>query len=108
MMSTVHSKNRKILKSFEKLFPNKRLLAIQLDGFSHHVVYDDIPRDIKAHSLEISFYMGVAEESVYCRDPEKKALLKAARQFLQDNGFAHHLDFQNNPMEIIFVDPEDR
>ena len=110
-MSTVHSKDPKILESFKKLFPDKRLLAIQLDGFSHRIVYDDVPRapKAKAHAIEVSFCMGQWEELEYAKAAGKDVRLqKLARDFLAENGFDHHYDYQNNPTEIIFVDPEDR
>lgn len=108
-MSTVHSQDTKILESFKKLFPDKRLLAIQLDGFSHNIVYDDIPKTPKAHAIEVSFCMGLWEELGYVKAAGGDVRLqKLARDFLAENGFDHHSDYQNNPTEIIFVDPEDR
>lgn len=96
------------LKKFEEFFPGKRLLCLKLDGFSHEIVYDDVPKTSKAHSIEVSFYRGEAEDLAFCANDEAKALQKAARNFLRTIGFAGHSSFQNNPMEIIYVDPEDR
>ena len=96
------------LRKFQESFPGKRLLALQLDGFSHHVVYDDVPKTQKYHSIEVSFCMGEAEELAYCEDEEDRNLHKAARRFLTALGFNGHASFQGNPMEIIYVDPEDR
>lgn len=96
------------LKKFQESFPGKRLLAIQLDGFSHCVIYDDVPKTPKAHSVEVSFCMGEDEELHYCRSEEDRNLHKAARKFLTALGFNGHASYQNNPTEIIYVDPEDR
>lgn len=93
---------------FWEFFPGKRLLCIQLDGFSHCVIYDDVPKTPKAHAVEVSFCMGLDEELAYCHSEGEKALKKAARSFLSAIGFAEHSSFQNNPVEIIYVDPEDR
>ena len=96
------------LKKFQEFFPGKRLLALQLDGFSHHVIYDDVPKTPKAHCIEVSFCMGEAEELAYCKDEEKRRLKKAARDFLAAIGYNGHSSYQGNPKEIIYVDPEDR
>ena len=96
------------LKKFQEFFPGKRLLCIQLDGFSHRVIWDDVPRTPKAHCVDISFCMGEAEEQAYCRSDEDRRLHKAGRDFLRALGFAGHSSYQNNPTEIIYVDPEDR
>lgn len=109
MMSSIHSQDTKILESFKKLFPDKRLLAIQLDSFSHRIIYDDIPKTPKAHAIEVSFCMGLWEELEHAKAAGKDVRLqKLARDFLAENGFDHHLDYYNNATEIIFVDPEDR
>lgn len=108
-MSTVHSQDTKILESFKKLFPDKRLLAIQLDGFSHRVVYDDVPKTPRAHAIDVSFCMGQWEELEHAKAAGKDVRLqKLARDFLAENGFGGHAFYQGNPTEIIFVDPEDR
>jgi len=96
------------LKKFQEFFPRKRLLALQLDGFSHHVIYDDIPKTPKAHSIEVSFYMSESEELSHCMGDENRYLQKAARGFLTAIGFNSHISFQGNPTEIIYVNPEDR
>ena len=96
------------LKAFQKFFPGKRLLALQLDGFSHCVIYDDVPKTPKAYWVEVSFYMGEAEEMAYAKTDEDRAMKKAARGFLKAIGLGSHISFQGNPKEIIYVDPEDR
>ena len=98
-----------ILSKFQKRFPDKRLLALQLDGFSHCVVYDDVPKTQKYHFIEVSFYMGQWEELEHAKAAGRDVRLqKLARDFLADAGFNGHLSYQGNPKEIIFVEPEDR
>lgn len=98
-----------ILNKFQKHFPDKRLLALQLNGFSHRVIYDDVPKTPKAHAIEVSFCMGTWEELEYTKAAGKNVRLqKLARDFLAEAGFAGHASYQGNPKEIIFVEPEDR
>lgn len=80
-------------KRFKRYYPKKRLLAVQLDGFSHAVVYDDgtktsaVKKDIFSHCM-----------------PEGKFSI-AASAFFAGIGNA---GYQNNAREIIFVLPSDR
>lgn len=95
-------------KRFQERFPGKRLLCIQLDGFSHRIIYDDVPKTPKAHSIDVSFCMSDAEELHYARSSEEAERIKAARSFLRSIGLDVHYPYQNNPKEIIYVMPEDR
>ena len=98
-----------ILNKFQKRFPDKRLLALQLDGFSHRVIYDDVPKTPKAHAIDVSFCMGQWEELEHAKAAGKDVRLqKLARDFLAEAGFDGHAWYQGNPKEIIFVEPEDR
>lgn len=96
-------------KAFAERLPGKRLLALHLDGFSHTVIYDDVPKGYKPNFVDVSFCMGEAEELSFCKshgtDPEVQ---KAARAFLRDIGYDHHSSFQGNATEVRFVEPEDR
>lgn len=80
-------------RRFAKLYPApSRLLAIQLDGFTHSIIYDQgkdssIRRDSFSHCM-----------------PEGSWSAKAAI-FFHDIGNA---GYQNNAQEIIFVLPENR
>ena len=96
------------LRCFQKHFPGKRLLCIQLDGFSHRVIYDDVPKTPKAHAVEVSFCCSEEEWLSYCHDDEKRAEAKAARAFLKEIGHTSHACYQNNATEIIYVRPEER
>ena len=96
------------LACFQRKFPGKRLLALQLDGFSHGIVYDDVPKTKKAHFAEASFCCSESEWLGYCRSDEERAIAKAARDFFIEIGFASHIRYQNNPLELIYVSPEER
>lgn len=98
-----------IVSKFQKHFPDKRLLALQLDGFSHRVIYDDVPKTPKAHAIDVSFCMGMWEELEHAKAAGKDVRLqKLARDFLTEAGFDGHAWYQGNPKEIIFVDPKNR
>jgi hypothetical protein len=96
------------LACFQKHFPGKRLLALQLDGFSHYVVYDDGSKQSVPHYVEVSFCCSEGEWLGYCHDDEKRAEAKAARAFLKEIGHTSHACYQNNATEIIYVRPEER
>lgn len=94
---------------FHQKFPGKRLLALQLDGFSHRVIYDDVPRTPKAHAIDVSFCMGPIEELEHAKAAGKDVRLqRLAREFLAEAGYSGHCFYQGNPTEVILVDPEDR
>ncbi len=77
-------------KRFAKLYPKKRLLAVQLDGFSHAVIYDSgnkqsaVVRDSFSHCM-----------------PEGR-WSAAASAFFAGIGNAA---YQNNVREIIYILP---
>lgn len=96
------------LRCFQKHFPDKRLLAIQLDGFSHNVVYDDIPKTPKAHSVSASFCCSEEEWLGYCNTEEERAKAKAARAFLKEIGYDSHACYQGRAVEIVYVEPNER
>lgn len=56
---------------FKTIFPNKRLLAVKLDGFSHSAWYDS---GTKSSEVEQLWYSACAPESPY-NTPESKSLL---------------------------------
>ena len=86
--------NKKYLKDrFKKLYPKKRLLAVQLDGFSHSVIFDSgnkqsaVIRDSFSHCM-----------------PEGR-WSAAASAFFSDIG---NSGYQNNAREVIFLLPNER
>jgi hypothetical protein len=85
---------KELLKSrFEKLYPNKRLLAIQLNGFTHTIFYDNRKAEDK---VEVARYTDYA--------PEDKTLLPLGEMF---SGFPNG-KYQGNSKEIVYVDPDKR
>jgi hypothetical protein len=85
---------KQLLKDrFEKLYPNKRLLAIQLDGFSHTIYCDNGNAKDK---IEIVRYSNYA--------PEIKDLIPLGEMF---EGYPNH-SYQGNPKEIVYVKPNER
>lgn len=87
--------NKKIKKELKKRFKNVfdkkcRLLAIQLNGFSHKIFFDtgaNTPIQIK----EYSHYTTTAATAI-------ASIFK---------GFYHSM-FQNNPKEIVYISPQNR
>lgn len=96
------------LAKFQKRFPGKRLLALHLDGFSHHVIYDGGTKDSEIRSVEVSFYMSEAEEMSCAKGDEAKAEQSAARAFLRDIGHDAHACYQGSAVEITYVEPHER
>lgn len=112
MANTIYptpSEKARLESLFREKFPDKRLLALQLDGFSHRVIYDDVPRTPKAHAVDISFCMGQIEEIEHAKAYGKDVrVIWRMREFLEEAGYSSHCQYQNNPAEVILVMPEDR
>ena len=112
MANTIHptpAEKARLESLFRSKFPDKRLLALQLDGFSHRVIYDDVPRTPKAHAVDVSFCMGQIEEIEHAKACGKDVrALWRMREFLEEAGYGSHWQYQNNPTEVILVEPEDR
>lgn len=87
-------------KKFKKLYPKKRLLAIQLNGFSHSVIYDSGKRDTPIEQSEFSGYMTDHERAYYGEDEQNKLAT-----LFEGVG---HTSYQNNAKEIVYIMPEDR
>lgn len=84
---------KKLRQRFLKAYPKKRILAVQLNGFSHKVFYDS----------------GLPFEPVKCDEwsgcmPEGQWSSGASLLF---NGIGHS-SYQNNAQEIVYVNPEER
>lgn len=86
---------QELLKKFKKDFQGKRLLAIQLNGFSHKAFYDDGTKNSNIQVFEYSGYMSDCERS---KEDNTRDLFKGIG----------HLQYQNNPKEIIYVHPSER
>jgi hypothetical protein len=78
---------------FRELFPDHRLLAIQLNGFSHSLFYDNGTATAAPEVLRYSSYA-----------PEQKWDKRAMVIF---NNIPHHY-YQGQPLEHVFIMPEDR
>jgi hypothetical protein len=86
--------NIKLAKErFELLFPDNRLLAIQLNGFSHTAFYDDGTADNDPEVLRFSAYA-----------PEQKWDKRAIAMF---SGIPHY-EYQGNAIEHVFLMPGER
>lgn len=88
---------REIKKAFKELYPEHRILAVQLDGFSHKVYFDagskDTPVQVEYYSPHLSTY----ERSRLDTD-RARALLEAYPTYA----------FKGNAQEILFLTPEER
>ncbi len=83
----------RLKKLFKKAYPKNRLLAIQLNGFSHKVFFDE----------------GTKESQVKCDEwsgcmPEGGWSSRASTLFA---GIGHS-GYQNNAQEIVYLNPEER
>ena len=116
MAHTVYPKGAE-RERLEKIFAEKfgkerRLLCIQLDGFSHRVIYDFVDpllKTPKALAVDVSFCMGQWEELEHAKACGKDVRTqKLAREFLAEAGYSSHYQYQCNPTEVILVEPEDR
>ena len=72
---------------FKKLYPDKRLLAIQLNGFSHVAFYDSGTEDSRIETYNYSAYIDGKCE-------------------LFDN--IPHSSYKQEPVEIVYIRPEER
>jgi len=92
--------NKELFKQrFEKLYEGKRLLAIQLNGFTHAVFYDDKAEGEPVGKYSVDHYsgcMGDTEAKSYGYNSE------AVKQLF--SGFANY-EYQGNAEEIVYVRP---
>jgi hypothetical protein len=86
--------SKEILKErFEKFYPGKRLLAIQLNGFNHSIFYDN---GSSSDEIEIARYSNFA--------PEIKELTPLGEMF---EGYPNG-NYQGNAVEHLYVKPDER
>jgi len=87
---------------WKRLFPNKRLLAVQLNGFTHSIFYDEqkprakVKRELVRH-LVYSDCVSQAEAKSYGMNDDNVVEFFA--------GF-HNYQYQNNVIEIVYVMPD--
>ena len=84
---------KEIQENFDRLYKSKRLLAVQLNGFSHKVFYDNGTKDSKVIVEEYSPWIKTE------RDNENTKKLMQWYSTYQ---------YKGNPKEIIYVDPKER
>lgn len=83
----------KLEKRFKNIFNDKRLLAVQLNGFSHRLVIDSGSKASQVEYIEFSHCM-----------PEGNWNHKAM-EFFKD---IPNYNYQNNPKEHLFIHPDKR
>ena len=76
-------------------YDDLRLLAVQLDGFTHRVIFD-FGKNTKIHSLSYSVYI-----TLY----PSLELTDALSTFFEGYG---HLCYKHNAREIVYISPERR
>lgn len=74
---------------FNQLYAGKRLLGIQLNGFSHKVFYDNGSNE---NPIEIETYSAYMPES----NPTKQIVLLF-------NGIPHH-EYQGDPIVYVYIE----
>lgn len=84
---------------FNQMYPGRRLLAIHLDGFTHTVIFDGGTKDSVIRSELYSSFVGKEEASWYGMNNERTVVMF--------EGFGNS-SYQNNPEEIVYVNPEER
>jgi hypothetical protein len=91
--------NKQTFKTrFKELFPELRLLAIQLNGFSHKAYFDNGNNQSGIQSYEFSNYLSVSEIDNHSKNDKLKSLF---------SGFSHY-SYQNNAVEIVYITPDKR
>lgn len=83
-----------IKKVFDELYQGKRLLAVQLNGFNHTILFDSGETDSKIDIDRFSFYTKMGTDK--------------AKKFFETLKLNHHIEFKHDPKEFVFVDPNDR
>lgn len=81
-------------QNFKAVFPDKRLLAVRLDGFSHSAWYDSGDAESEVEQL---WYSACAPES-------PRNTYKSKRIF----GIYPHCIYQGNAYGHIYISPDNR
>lgn len=85
---------QKFQQRFQQLYPNKRLLAVQLNGFNHTIFADDGTGQGQVEVIKHNPNM-----------PEAKQLTPESEKFFE--GYPTY-NYQGNPKEILYVAPNQR
>jgi hypothetical protein len=89
-------------KRFYELFDGYRLLAIQLNGFSHSAIVDKGDSISRIERWEFTNYMGTAEKIAYGENMDMDKKLS-----ILFSGFGH-LSYQHNAKELVYINPNER
>lgn len=84
---------RELKKDFKDLYPGKRLLAVQLNGFSHKLFYDNGSADSSVIVEEYSPWTNMERQT-----KEIELLLGSFSTYT----------YKGNPKEIVYITPEER
>ena len=97
---TKQEKRRELKERFERLYKGKRLLAIQLDGFTHRVIFDNGSKDSKIEQETYSAYLGSYDS--YDRTNTNTDKVKCL--FI---GYPNY-SYQNHAEELCYIAPNER
>jgi hypothetical protein len=89
-------------EKFDLLFSGYRLLAIQLNGFSHSAIVDKGDSSSRIERWEFTNYMNDWEKVALNTNMNHERKLKELF-----DGFSHY-QYQNNAMELIYIYPSKR
>lgn len=84
----------KVLQAFKNIYKDKRLLAVQLNGFNHSIFYDSGDAESEVQVDRYSLYTKMGTED--------------AQRFFKDLSLDHHHNFKHEPKEFLFLRPEER
>ena len=84
---------------FEKLYKGNRLLAIQLDGFTHSVIFDNGKSNSQVHKEAYSSFVGKEEGKLYGLNNDRTCKMFEG---------VSNATYQNNAQEIVYVLPNER
>ena len=84
---------KEIKKVFDEFYKGKRILAVDLNGFSHRVWYDNGTKDSEITIEEYSPYMTMPRDKIHT----KKLL-----------GSYDTYEYKGNPLGIVYVEPKER
>lgn len=81
-------------KVFKELYQGKRLLAVQLNGFHHTILFDNGETHGKIDIDRFSYYTNMGTDK--------------AKKFFETLKLNHHINFKHDPKEFVFVNPNER
>ena len=82
---------------FKKVYNDKRLLAIQLNGFNHTIFYDNGKSDSEINIERYSAYTDLGFDKA-----------KELFNLLSKIEIVYHEAYKHDPKEIVFIDPQER